>query len=136
MSKNVVVLHGRLVRDVELNRTQNDKAYARFTLAVDRDFKSAGGDRITDFVDCIAWGKTAEIIQKYFRQGSEAVVEGSLQTGSYTDRNGNKRKSVDVNVVSFDFCGSKKDNAQSAPAAPAPAPAEFSELPDDDVLPF
>ena len=144
---NHIVLHGRLVRDPEIRYTQGGDAVCSFTLAVDRDVKGRDGTRLTDFIDCTAWRGTAELLGKYFRKGSLAIVEGRLELKDWTDKSGNKRKSASVNVNGLYFGDSKKD---SAPASSTPAyntepragmpdgTADFAELPDlnDDDLPF
>ena len=100
-------IHGRLVRDPELTPRKNSDSSDRvnFTVAVDRRF----GDE-TDFIDCVAFGKTAELIDKWMQKGREIIVWGEGHINSYTDRNGVKRKSYSIFVDGFDFCGSKSDS--------------------------
>ena len=120
---NKVCLMGRLAADVELRSTQSGKSVCGFTLAVDRRGKDAG----TDWIDCVAWEKTAEHISKYFAKGQRMAVTGKLQTRSYEDKQGNKRKATEVVVEEVDFCESK---GQSAPAGfSAMAPAGVEDLP-------
>ena len=161
---NKIILMGRLTRDPELRRTQSGTAVTSFSLAVDRDFKSQGGDKETDFIDVVAWRNTAEFVSKYFTKGSMAVVSGRLQIRDWTDRDGNKRRSAEIVADNVYFGESKRSNegnssyggnayggnsyggnAYSAPApsyggysAPASAPAsDFAMLEDDDAqLPF
>ena len=104
------IIHGRLVRDPELTPRQNSDSSDRvnFTVAVDRRY----GDE-TDFFDCVAFGRTAEVIDKYFSKGKEIIVSGEGQLHSYTDKNGVKRKSYSIFVQGFDFCGSKSDSKKS-----------------------
>lgn len=104
-------IHGRLVRDPELTPRKNSDSSDRvnFTVAVDRRF----GDE-TDFIDCVAFGKTAELIDKWMQKGREIIVWGEGHINSYTDRNGVKRKSYSIFVDGFDFCGSKADSNKSA----------------------
>ena len=103
---NKHIIHGRLVRDPELVRgSEESKDRAKFTVAVDRSY----GDE-ADFIDCIVFGKRAAVIEKYYHKGKEILVEGEGRTGSYTDKNGIKRKTYTIVVGSFDFCGSAKDN--------------------------
>ena len=105
---NIHFIHGRLVRDPELTPRANSESSDRcnFTVATDRKY----GDE-ADFYDCVMFGKRAGVIDKYFSKGSEIVVVGEGQIRSYTDKNGNKRKSYSVVVSDFDFCGgSKKQN--------------------------
>lgn len=117
---NKVILMGRLTKDVNLTYSQGEKsiAVARFMLAVDRKFKQ-DGQPTADFINCVSFGKTAEAIEKYCTKGTKICVEGSWQTGNYTDKNGNKVYTNDCNVASFEFCESKgsnsTDNADSRP---------------------
>lgn len=145
---NQVAIQGRLVRDPELRRTDSGKAVTSFSVACDRDFKnSQTGEKEVDFLDCVAWGSTAETVERYFRKGQMAMVTGRLQIRQYTDKNGQKRRYAEILVSSVYFCGSKKsgtqassgaDNGYSAQAYQAPAPAaNFAMLEDDDAqLPF
>ena len=106
---NKVILMGRLTRDPEVRYSQNENstAVARFTLAVDRRFKK-DGEQAADFINCIAFGKTGEFIEKWTRQGTKLVVEGRIQTGSYTNKDGNKVYTTDVVVENCEFAESKK----------------------------
>ena len=157
---NHIVIMGRLTRDPELRRTGTGTAVASFTVAVDRDFGGRdGGEKETDFIDCVAWRQTGEFVSKYFTKGRMIVVSGRLQIRSWTDKDGNKRRTAEVVADNCYFGDSKRegDNAYggnsyggnaygSAPAAPsfggysAPAgnPAsDFAMLDDDDAqLPF
>lgn len=111
---NHVTLMGRLCGDIELKRTQNGNVCTNFSLAVDR---YANGNKTADFIRCVAWGKTAENIGKFFHKGDVFAVHGSIKTGNFTDRNGNKHYTTDVYVTNFYFTGSKanpqKSNAQN-----------------------
>ena len=123
---NHIVLMGRLTRDPELRRTGSGIAVASFTLAVDRDFASQGGEKETDFVDIVAWRSTAEFVSKYFTKGRMAVVSGRLQIRNWQDKEGNKRRSAEVVADQVYFGDSKRDSAgdmggYSAPAYTAPA---------------
>ena len=148
---NHIVIMGRLTRDPELRRTATGTAVASFSLAVDRDFgKSENGERETDFIDCVAWRQTGEFVSKYFTKGRMAVVSGRLQIRSWTDKEGNKRRTAEVVADNVYFGDSRRDGdnagAYSAPAAgsfggysaPASTPAsDFAMLEDDDAqLPF
>ena len=146
---NHITIMGRLTRDPELRRTGSGIAVASFRVAVDRDFVSKdGGERKTDFIDCVAWRNTGEFVSKYFTKGSMAVVSGRLQIRSWTDKDGNKRRTAEVVADNVYFGESKRasegnaygGNSYSAPAysAPASAPAsDFAMLDDDDAqLPF
>ena len=105
---NKVILMGRLTRDPEVRYTQGDNAsaVARFSLAVDRRFKK-DGDQTADFINCVAFGKTGEFIEKYGHKGTKFVVEGRIQTGSYTNKDGQKVYTTDVVVEQVEFAESK-----------------------------
>ena len=162
---NHITIMGRLTRDPELRRTGSGVAVASFTVAVDRDFGGRdGGEKETDFIDCVAWRQTGEFVSKYFTKGRMIVVSGRLQIRSWTDKDGNKRRTAEVVADNCYFGDSKRDdqgdrsyggnayggssygsNTYSAPApsfggysAPASAPAsDFAMLDDDDAqLPF
>ena len=106
---NHITLMGRLTRDPELRYTQSNTPVASFRIAVDRDYQPRdGGERQTDFIDCVAWRSTAEFVSKYFHKGSMAVVSGRLQMRDWTDRDGNKRTSAEVVVDNVYFGDSKK----------------------------
>ena len=143
---NHITLMGRLTRDPELRRTGSGVAVTSFSLAVDRDFgKNENGERETDFIDCVAWRQTGEFVSKYFTKGRMAVVSGRLQIRSWTDKDGNKRRTAEVVAENVYFGDSRRDEqgGNTAPAfggysAPNPAPAsDFAMLDDDDAqLPF
>lgn len=144
---NKIILMGRLTRDPELRYTQQGTPVAAFTLAVDRDSKDQNGERGVDFIDCVAWKGTAELISKYFAKGRMAVVVGRLQLRDWTDRDGNKRRAAEVKVDQVYFGESKKAD-QPAPGYAPPAygapsgagydaqPGQFTEVDDDSELPF
>lgn len=129
---------GRLTRDVEVRYLQESNlAIGRFTLAVERDYKPQDGERETDFISCISFGKTAEFISKYFRQGNMLAVTGSIQTGSYTNKDGVKVYTTEVRVEKASFTGEKKDDSQQ-PAAPPAGNDGFINAPEGlaEELPF
>ena len=139
---NVVAIMGRLTYDPELRTTPTGVSVVRFQVAVDRNFQRAGEERKADFIDVTAWRQTAEFVSKYFRKGSMIAVEGSIQTDNFTDKDGNKRKSVQVVASNVSFCGSKAESgttgANSNPAFAQPAPSyasadnsDFEEIVDD-----
>lgn len=153
---NSIVLMGRLTADPELRTTQSGKSVVSFSVAVDRDFQQ-NGEKQADFIGVVAWGKTAEFIDKYFREGRMIAVVGRIQTRTYTDKDGNKRKAVEVVADKVSFTGEKADTAAQEPsriegyepagktrspvAAPdvgyeSGSPADFAELSSDDDLPF
>ena len=152
---NHITIMGRLTRDPELRRTGSGVAVASFSLAVDRDFgKNEKGEKETDFIDCVAWRQTGEFVSKYFTKGRMAVVSGRLQIRSWTDKEGNKRRTAEVVADNVYFGDSRRDGDSGSAsgfggyAAPvsdsafggysAPAPAsDFAMLADDDAnLPF
>ena len=107
---NHITIMGRLVRDPELRRTGSGVAVASFTVAVDRDFGGRdGGERETDFIDCVAWRQTGEFVSKYFTKGRMIVVSGRLQIRSWTDKDGNKRRTAEVVADNCYFGDSKRD---------------------------
>ncbi len=147
---NHITIMGRLTRDPELRYTQSQTPVASFTLAVDRDYGGRdGGEKQTDFIDCVAWRQTAEFVNKYFAKGSMAVVSGRLQIRDWTDNNGGKRRNAEVVVDNIYFGESKRrDGADSRGEArpayssyesvsPAMGASAFSEIGDDESeLPF
>ena len=107
---NHIVIMGRLTRDPELRRTGSGIAVASFTVAVDRDFGGRdGGEKETDFIDCVAWRQTGEFVSKYFTKGRMIVVSGRLQIRSWTDKEGNKRRTAEVVADNCYFGDSKRD---------------------------
>lgn len=131
---NKVFLIGRLARDPEVKYTQDNKAVARMTVCVDRKYKSEG-QQDADFITCVSFGKTAEFIEKYFSKGMKIVIEGRWQTGSYTNRDGQKVYTNDCVVENVEFGESKK--SQGGNSAPEGAD-DFMNIPDDisDECPF
>ena len=111
---NHIVIMGRLTRDPELRRTGSGTAVTSFSLAVDRDFKSQSGEKETDFIDIVAWRSTAEFVSKYFTKGSMAVVSGRLQIRSWTDKDGNKRRTAEIVADNVYFGSSKRDDASNS----------------------
>lgn len=144
---NQSFIMGRLTRDVSMSYAQNsdNTAIARFTIACERDIAGADGQRAADFISCVAFGKTAEFIEKYFRQGSMICVTGRIQTGSYTNREGQKVYTTDIIVEKAHFTGEKKAAAEESEdrdynyGRPAPSNGDgFMNIPDgiDEELPF
>lgn len=137
---NRVVLQGRLGNDPELKTTPNGVEVVSLNVACDRDRKDANGERQTDWISVQAWRNTAKFISQYFTKGSSILVEGRLQTRSYTDKDGNKRTAFDVVADSVHFCGGKSEQGRENYGAPnygAPAADAFQELSEDDgALPF
>ena len=119
---NRIDIMGRLTRDPELRHTQSQTPVASFTLAVDRDFGGRdGGERQTDFIDCVAWRQTAEFVSKYFQKGSMAVVSGRLQIRDWTDRDGGKRRTAEVVVDNIYFGESRRSRDDSVGSYSAPS---------------
>ena len=156
---NKVILMGRLTRDPDIRYSQgeNSQAVARYTLAVDRRFRRQDSDQNADFISCVAFGRSAEFAEKYLRQGTKIVAEGRIQTGRYTNRDGQTVYTTDVVIEQQEFAESKNAAQPSGPsagqdsyspsyqqpqrpesAAPAPDAGGFMNIPDgiDDELPF
>ena len=131
---NRIIVMGRMTRDPELRRTNSGTAVASFTVAVDRDFKSQSGEKETDFIDVVAWRNTADFVCKYFHKGQLIAVQGSIQTRTYTDKDGNKRKAVEVVAGNVHFAEGKKKTEDPVHTTPD-VEYEESTLSDDD-LPF
>ena len=129
-------LIGRLVKDPELRKTASDITVCNFSIAVDRPGTNKD-NRITDFFDCVAWRQTAESICKFFHQGDPIGIHYSLQTDSYTDNNGNKRKKVEICVDSFEFMPkAKQTEVQNQEQQTGEATNSFQAAIDADELPF
>lgn len=108
---NKIILLGRLIRDPELKSVESgEKVYTKFIIAVERNFKSVDGTRKADLIPVIVWGKKAEVICKYLRKGSSISLSGRLRTGSYEDKEGNKKYIAEVIAEDFKFIGSRKEN--------------------------
>ena len=151
---NKVILMGRLTRDPEVRYSQGEQAtaIARYTVAVDRRFRRDGDSQTADFIGCVAFGRQAEFAEKYLRKGIKIALTGRIQTGSYTNRDGQKVYTTDVVVEDQEFAESKAVSDANAgsfrAAAPSPAPAPatpvsdagdgFMNIPDgiDEELPF
>lgn len=138
---NKIILMGRLVRDPEIKYTtgENSKTVARYTLAVDRRFKR-DGEPTADFINCVTFGKSAEFAEKYFRQGIKIVITGRIQTGSYTNKDGQKVYTTDVVAEDQEFAESKAASQQNQNNASGSVPSsdDFMNIPDgiDEELPF
>lgn len=131
---NNVVIMGRLTRDPELRRTQSGTAVTSFTMAVDRDFKSQSGEKETDFIDVVAWRNTGEFAAKYLAKGRMAAVEGRIQVRDWQDKDGNRRKSVEVVADNVYFADSKRDSKPQESSTVDDQ--EFDEIEDDGDFPF
>lgn len=144
---NKVVLMGRLTKDPEIRYStgENATAIARFTVAVNRKFKNAEGNYEADFINCVAFGKSAEFIEKYFAKGSMIALSGRIQTGSYTNKDGVKVYTTDVVVEDTEFAGGKNEGGSSGSSGTSGRNArtgsrndDFMNIPDDESeeLPF
>lgn len=150
---NKAIVVGRLTADPELKQTPSGVAVTSFSLAVNRAFTPKGGERQTDFLDIVAWRQTAEFICRYFSKGRAILIEGSIQTRQFTDKNGQNRRAWEIVADSAHFVESKNSQGDSTPAGnlppyqsnmsapPAPAyssgsVADFAEIDDDGDLPF
>lgn len=121
---NKTIVMGRLTRDPEMRTTTSGIAVSRFTLAVERDFKQENGERAVDYLDCVAWRSTAVFVNKYFAKGRMAVVSGRLQSSSWTDNDGAKHRSTEINVEDIYFGeGKQREAAESS----VPALSEITE---------
>ncbi len=138
---------GRLTRDAEVRYSSGDNAtaVARFSLAVDRRFRRNGEDQNTDFINCVAFGKTGEFLERFGRKGTKFVVEGRIQTGSYNNKDGQRVYTTDVVVEQIEFAESKSNGDANGGFTPASAPSPanipdqgFMNIPDgiDEELPF
>ena len=139
---NHITIMGRLTRDPEMRRTGSGIAVTSFTVAVERDYSGKdGGERKVDFIECVAWRQTAELISKYFSKGRMIVVDGRLELRDWTDKDGNKRRTTEIIASNVYFCDSKKDGTESQQTAysgySAPSVDGFEEITEEDAqLPF
>ena len=134
---NKIFLMGRIVRNPELRYTGNETPVCSFTLAVDRDYQTGGSERQTDFVDCVAWRKTAEFVSKYWTRGQLMVLEGTLQSRKRKDKNDETHVAWEVVADTVYFGGDKKSDGEAAKPSRVDA-STFEDLPDDfdAELPF
>ena len=129
---NVICLVGRLVHDPEIKSTNSGSRVSTFAIAVDRNRPAQDGQRMVDYIDIVTWNKTAEFVCNYFKKGSWIAVNGRLETRSYEDKNGNKRKVFEVIAEGVNFVGAKVDSNSERVQEP-----KFTEIEDEgDVLPF
>lgn len=130
---NKAILMGRLTRDPELRHTQSNTAVCSFTLAIDRDY-SKTEQKETDFIDCTAWGKTAEFVSKWFQKGVMAIVVGRVQSRKWQDKNGNNRTAIEVNCDDVWFGETKKAReANGYKVTGAEPDIDYEEVDDGDV---
>ena len=150
MSINSCIMMGRLTADPELRHTPSGKAVTTFALAVDRSYSREGAEKQTDFFDVVAWNKTAEFVSRYFHKGQLVAVQGRMETRSYEDKNGIKRKAYEIVAENVHFAEPKRDSAgygstpeytpKASSTKPAPEPPQGEQQgipygPEDD-LPF
>lgn len=143
---NQAVIMGRLVADPELRQTQSGFSVTSFTVAVDRSFVKQGEERQADFIDVVAWRGTAEFVARYFQKGSMIALRGAIQTSTYEDKNGIKRKKFEIIAEDVSFCGSKSesgggqgqrfDNTQAAPSFSNGNVGDYNVDEESDELPF
>lgn len=135
---NKVILIGNTTKDIEINTTSNGIAVARFTVAVQRKFANADGEKETDFINCVVWRTLAENCAKYLKKGSKCAVVGELQTRSYEAEDGTKRYVTEVVASEVEFLSTKKaeDNAEPVTGTITVAPEPTQMIVDDDDLPF
>lgn len=129
---NVAVVMGRMVTDPEIRHTPNSIAVTNFVLAVDRSYVKSGTERQTDFIDVVAWRGTAEFVCKHFRKGQMMAVHGAIQTRTYTDKDGNKRKAFEIVADEVHFCGVRSENNSNRPETSNGFPALAVIDPDED----
>lgn len=135
---NNIVLAGRLTQEPELKTTNTGTEVTSFSLAVSRDYARQGEERQTDFINCVAWRKTAAFICTYFHKGDGIVLNGRLEGRKYVDKDGNNRTAYEVVVERVEFSLSRKQNGQETTSTSATAPntTASQEMPLDDDLPF
>ena len=133
---NTIIIHGRLTRDPETKFYDNDKAISKISVAVDRAFKDKDGNKVTDFFNCVSFGKQAEILDKYFKKGDGITVAGEMQNERYTDKNGNKRDGWQIRIDKFDFELSRKEETAKNTAPEGDGFSPIDESTEDEDLPF
>ena len=137
MALNKIELMGRIVNDLEMKVTNSGKEVVSFTIAVERNYKGSDGNKITDFINCVAFGNSAKCIHSFFGKGRLLLVVGSLQSRQYTTQNNEKRTVFEVNVEEVYFTGEKKETHTDPQISPYQADAPvFEEVDDDESLPF
>ena len=134
---NHITIMGRLTAAPELRRTGTGTPVTSFTVAVDRDFKNSGGEKETDFINCVAWRQTGEFVEKFFGKGSMAVVSGRLQIRTWTDKDGNKHRESEVVADNVYFGESKRGDSYTGAGEAKAAPTQnFDPVEDDDLPPW
>lgn len=134
---NNIILKGRIVHTPELKHTPSGVAVCGFSIAVDRRFKSTDGEKTTDFFDIVAWRNSGEFVAKYFSKGQEILVSGEMQTRTYTDKSGNKRKAYEVIADRVEFCGGNTGRAEATEKPQTFSDSEYEEVKvTEEQLPF
>lgn len=138
---NNVTLMGRLTARPELKTTQSGMSVTSICIAVDRRFQSKEGERVSDFINCVAWRNTAEFITRFFDKGDMVAVTGEIQTRKYKDKYGNNRTAFEVIVNQASFCGSRSNSGNSPDNGNTPPPVQYDSasleaISDEDQLPF
>ena len=139
---NSIIIHGRITRDIEMVYTNNDKpiAIAKFAVAVDRNFKDKNGEKVTDFFNCVSFGKQAEVFEKYFKKGDGITIQGEMQNNRYKNKEGENRDKWEIKIDKFDFELLRKGENNSSPNTFETAENQSfyvsEEEPDDEDLPF
>ena len=134
---NIVVLMGRFTKDLELKKLESGKKVINFCLAVERNRAKKDEEKVSDFIDCIAWENTAEFISTYFKKGDPIIAQGRLETRQYEDKQGNKRKAVYVLVNNVNFCAFKKNEEGQGEEKGKPSKEnDLDYLSSDEDLPF
>ena len=131
MSINTAVIMGRLTADPELKTTASGLSVLSFSVAVERNYQKEGEEKAVDFINVVAWRKTAEFVSKYFHKGSMIAVEGSIQTRKYEDKDGNKRTAFEILANTVSFCGKEASNTPAEST-----PFMDTDTADDEGLPF
>ena len=135
---NKVIIMGRITRDLEIRQSQNGTSVLKFSVAVDRDM-GKDKEKSADFINCVAFGKRAEFINQYFGKGRMIAIEGNIRTGTYEDKDGNKRYTTDVWVDDVSFTGESKQNDRPTAGQPPVSgsiPEDFEDTLSDDGVPF
>lgn len=141
MAINNVVLMGNITKDIELQQTKSGKSVASFTVAVNRKYKNEDGTTTTDFINCVAWRKTAEFVAQHFKKGKAIALVGEIQVRTYTDNNGGKRYVTEVVADEVSFVGGKEEQSGGNQGAYVPdaytnAAPKFEAVSEEDDLPF
>ena len=136
MSINTAVIMGRLTADPELKTTSSGLSVLSFSVAVDRNYQKEGEEKSVDFINVVAWRKTAEFVSKYFHKGSMIAVEGSIQTRKYEDKDGNKRTAFEILANTVSFCGKEASSTPVENTSAESTPFTDTDTADDEGLPF